>query len=422
MNEQPLLSVSEARAQVLARFRPLPAEPVGLADALGRVLAEPAIAREDLPPFANSSMDGYAVRAADVAGASAQAPIVLPVSGDIAAGTAASPLAPHTAMRIMTGAMLPPGADAVVPVEATDARWREGETLAAHVAVFAAAQPGAAVRAAGEDMRAGDTLVPAGTVLGAAEIAVLAAIGVGTPRVIGRPRVAIVSSGDELVEPGDDALAPGQIRNSNAYALAALVSACGGVSRIIPTARDTRASVDAALDDALSGNPHLIVSSAGVSVGAFDYMRAALEARGQLGFWRVNVRPGKPLAFGAVGGVPVVGLPGNPVSAQVTFHLFVQPALLLMAGKPDETPTIEAALAHAVRSDGRESYIRVTLHRESTGWAAAETGTQSSGALTSMLRADGLLVLPAGVKAAAPGDRFRVRVLRPSLLLRSLHC
>ena len=411
----PLLSLEEALTRILAAIEPLAAETVALPDALDRVLAEDVHATLDLPPFANSSMDGFALHAADVSAATAQTPIVLTVTQDIPAGAASQEtLGSGEAARIMTGALLPPGADAVVPVEATDAEWQAGDeaALPTPVRIRQAVKPGDYVRSVGEDIHTGQLVLRAGSVLRPAEIGVLAALGMARVPVLRQPRVAILSSGDELVEV-DAPLAPGQIRNSNSYVLEGLVRQQGGLPTRIPTARDTLADVRRAFHAALEIQPDLIMSSAGVSVGAHDVVRTVLDELGEVTLWRINLRPGKPLAFGQVQGVPFFGLPGNPVSAQVTFDVLVRPALNKLAGRPDRVPLAEAVLAEDVPADGRLTYFRVSLRRDAQGdLIASTTGTQSSGAMLSMVVADGLLIVPAGVSEAKAGQRFPVRLLR----------
>jgi molybdopterin molybdotransferase len=410
-----LLNVEDALNRILAAIETRPTESVPLPDALDRVLAEDVQAAIDLPPIANSSMDGFAVRAADVVSATPDTPHPLTVTQDIPAG-AYSEVALNSgeAARIMTGAPLPPGADAIVPVEATDADWATGgeASLPTTVHIRQAVKPGAYVRPVGEDIAAGQIVLKAGMVLRPAEIGVLAALGIATVPVIRRPRVAILSSGDELVDI-DVPLGPGQIRNSNSYVLEGLVRQHGGAPYRIPTARDTLADVRRAFRAALDGQPDLVLSSAGVSVGARDVVRTVLDELGEVTLWRINLRPGKPLAFGQVRGVPFFGLPGNPVSAQVTFDVLVRPALCKLAGRPDRVPMAEAMLAEDIPADGRQTYFRVTLRHDANGdLIASTTGTQSSGAMRSMVLADGLLIVPAGVREAKAGQRFQVRLLR----------
>ncbi|MEO8397944.1 MAG: gephyrin-like molybdotransferase Glp, partial [Chloroflexota bacterium] len=304
-------------------------------------------------------------------------------------------------------------ADAVVPVEDTDQEWKAGENppLPAIVGVRKSVRPGDYVRPIGEDIQAGQTVLTAGTIIRAQELGVLAALGQATVTVKRRPRVAILSSGDELVEVGD-ALTPGKIRDVNGYTLFGLIIANGGDPIRIPTAKDTLEDVRRRFQEALDHKPDLIISSAGVSVGTFDVVREVMSAMGKIDFWRINLRPGKPLAYGTLGDVPFFGLPGNPVSAMVTFDVFVRPTLLKMSGRSYNVPTVEATLRDALTSDGRRSYIRVKLTREDGQWFAESTGTQSSGALMSMVLADGLLVIPEDVTQARAGEKFTVRLLR----------
>ena len=409
-----LLNVDQALAQVLRHIEMLPAETVDLPGALGRVLADNIVAEGDLPPFPNSSMDGYAVRSEDVQAASQEHPVHLVVSMDIPAGVAPErPLQAGEAARIMTGAAMPDGADAVVPVENTDTTWTLGDAsnLPQQVAIFRGAKSGDYVRPIGEDLRQGQQIISAGTVVRAEEIGVLAALGRPRVFVVRQPRVAILSTGDELLEI-DQPPARGKIRDSNSYALAALVSSWGGIPLRIPIARDTLDDVRRRFREALDHKPDVILSSAGVSVGAFDVVRTVIDELGSVDFWRINLRPGKPLVFGQVGGVPFFGLPGNPVSAMVTFDIFVRPVLLKLGNRPDNARAVTAVLGEDLRSDGRRSYLRVKLSTENGQYIARMTGTQSSGALTSMVLADGLLIVPENVTQAQAGEPFQVRLLR----------
>lgn len=402
-----LLAVDDALARILADFERLPAEVVALYKARGRILAENVTAPHDLPPFANSSMDGYAVRAADVA-----TPARLRVVLDVPAGSAPDrTIGQGEAARIMTGAMLPPGADAVVPVEDTDTNWRAGDSvaLAADVGILTAARMGANVRSPGEDVRAGQVVLTAGTRLGAAELGVLAGLGIARVDVVRQPRVAIVSSGDELLPP-DAALLPGKIHDMNSITLAALVEDNGGIAQPLPIARDQLDDVRACFAAAMALQPDIILSSAGVSVGTADLIRTVLAELGEVGFWRINLRPGKPLAYGKLGSIPFFGLPGNPVSAMVTFDVFVRPALLRLVGAMDTAQTVRAIAGEKIGSDGRRSYIRVRLRRDGERLIATTTGTQSSGAISSMVMADGLLIIPEGVMQATAGETYAVRV------------
>ena len=408
-----MLSVAEARARILEHFSPLGSERVPIDEAAGRVLASDVLAATDLPPFSNSSMDGYAVRTGEVAGAAETSPARLAVSADIPAGAGQPrPLAPGTAARIMTGAPVPAGADAGVPVEDTDDRRnRAGEPPPAQVAIRVAPALGANIRPAGQDMRAGQTVLRAGAVLSPAAVGVLAAQGVSQVPVHIQPLVAIFSTGDELRRV-DESLGPAQIRDTNSYTLAAAAANYGARVLRLEVAGDRLEEVRARFAAARQAGAHLIISSAGVSVGAYDVVKAAVEAEGALSFWRVRMRPGKPLAFGQVGGVPFFGLPGNPVSALVGFEVFVRPALLKLAGRTRLGKLeIDAELLEPLQSDGRESYLRVIVERRGAGYVARTSGNQGSAVMSALVRANGLLILPEGVTQAQPGERFAVWLL-----------
>ncbi|MBP7694726.1 MAG: molybdopterin molybdotransferase MoeA [Anaerolineales bacterium] len=406
-----MLTVAEARRRILDHFPPLAVETVSLEAARGRYLAEAVRAEENLPPFANSSMDGFAVYAADVAGATAERPVRLPVAADIPAGTAQPPaLTRGQAARIMTGAPLPAGAEAVVPVEDTD-QDRGAAALPAAVSVHQAAAAGANIRPAGQDVRAGQEVLPAGAALRAAALGVLAALGHAQVRVRRRPRVAVLSTGDELV-PVAERPAAGQIRDVNGSALAAAVAEQGGEVVRLGIAPDRLEAVRAKLLQAAAAGVDLILSSAGVSVGAYDVVKEALATEGELAFWRVQMRPGKPLAFGRFQGVPFIGLPGNPVSALVGMEVFVRPALLKLAGaRRLERPTVTAALAEPFQADGRETYLRVTLAAAGAEWVAHSAGHQGSNIISSLVRAEGLLIVPAGAGLVPAGTRLPVWLL-----------
>ncbi len=409
-----LLNIDTALEQILKGISPLAAEHVGIEQAFGRVLAQDIYADTSLPPFPNSSVDGYAVRAEDVAHAAQETPVSLRVAMDIPAGSAPDqPIGAMQAARIMTGAPLPPGSNAVIPVEDTDSNWRAADNvlLPAEVMVYTAARAGANIRPTGEDIQAGQIVLGSRIILRPQDIGVLAALGYATVPVFRQPRVAILSTGDELVGV-DEPLTPGKIRDSNSYTLAGLVAAYGGIPVRLPTARDTLDDVRRLFRDALAQSPDIVLSSAGVSVGAFDVVRTVLDELGEVGFWRVNLRPGKPLAFGHLQGVPFFGLPGNPVSALVTFEVFVRPVLLKMTGRPDQVMMATATVGEDIQSDGRRSYLRVKLAREDGRLVARLTGTQSSGALMSMVLADGLLIVPENVTHVPAGEQLPVRLLR----------
>lgn len=359
-------------------------------------------------------MDGFAVRADDVSGADQHMPVQLQVVLDIPAGAVVDRvIGQGEAARIMTGAPLPAGADAVIPVEQTDSRWHMGEAmpLPATVRVFRKPEAGDCVRPAGEDVRVGQVVLSAGTMLRPQDIGVLAALGRTQIPVVRPPRVVIVSSGDELLD-ASEALAPGKIRDVNSYTLAGLVSSYGAQPIRLPIARDTLDDVRRLFRQAVELHPDVVISSAGVSVGAFDVVRSVLEEMGNVNFWRVNIRPGKPLAFGHLADIPFFGLPGNPVSAMVTFDVFVRPALMKLSRRPDATPTLMAITGEDIRSDGRRSYLRVTLAQQDGRWIARTTGTQSSGALMSMVLADGLVIIPEDMLEVPAGTALPVRLLR----------
>lgn len=406
MSESEYLTVNEALTAVLAGVTVLPAEQVPLLDGLGRVLAQAVVAQDSLPPFANSSMDGYALIAADLAGADRHNPATLQVIGDVAAGAMPSvTLTPGTAVRIMTGAPLPAGADAVVPVEDTDEAWRNRERpLPEQIQVSRAVKAGDYIRHAGEDIESGQKVLDKGHILRPQEVGVLASLGIDQISVIRRPRVAILATGDELLEL-DQPLQPGKIRNSNGYTQAAQVLALGAEPIQLGIAGDTETAVREKLQAGLDANVDLFISSAGVSVGAYDVVKAVLEREGNVGFWRVRMRPGKPLAYGTYHGVPYLGLPGNPVSAMVSFERFARAAIRKMAGHIRlSRPTLTATVQNAIESDGRESYIRAVVTSHGNGYEATLTGEQGSHIMTSLVKANALLIVPEGTQYVAKGS------------------
>ncbi|MCZ7572341.1 MAG: molybdopterin molybdotransferase MoeA [Ardenticatenaceae bacterium] len=418
-----LKAVDEALAEILRHFEPVPAESAGLLQARGRVLAEDIIADFDVPPFRNSAMDGYAVRAGDTAGASAQTGVVLRVVGDVAAGgVAETPVPPGGAVRIMTGAPLPPGADAVVRFEETSEALPEGQRPGAgRVAILAAAVDGQNVREPGEDLRAGSVVIPRGQLLRPAEIGVLAALGRATVPVVRRPRVAILATGDELVAI-DEPLAPGKIRNSNEYTAAALVEQAGGTPIPLGIARDNVADLTAKVREGLAHDVDLFLTSAGVSVGDYDIVKHVLAAEGEMHFWQVAIKPGKPLAFGRLRGphgpVPLIGLPGNPVAAIVAFEVFARPAILKMGGRaPRPHPQVQARLQEDVTNSGRRHYMRAFVNRDPTSgeYHVTTRGSgvrvQGSGILSSLVWANAFLVVPEGVTRLAAGELVTVEMI-----------
>ncbi len=400
-----LIEFELARRLVLERAAPLAAEDVELDSGLGRVLATDVSGAEPVPGFDNSAMDGFAVRAADTGGARSGAPVRLAVVGESRAGSpSARELAAGEAIAISTGAMLPPGADAVVPVEIT-------QRSDARVEVLAEVEAGRNVRRAGEDVEAGETVLRRGAALGPAELGVLASVGVDPVRCARRPRVSVVVSGDELVAPGEP-LGPGQIRDSNAFTLPALVRRCGaecvGAERVGDDAAATRAAIGRAL------GADLVAISGGVSVGEHDHVRPVLKELGaEQVFWGIALRPGKPTWFGVhSGGALIIGLPGNPVSAMVCFLLLARPALLAMMGATPSRYRSSALLeADYSKRPGRMHAIRCSLELHEDGWHARPTKEQGSHVLTSMLDADALALIPAASGPVDAGDRVEVELL-----------
>ncbi len=399
-----MLSVQEARQRILSHFSPLETELVSFEHAAGRVLGEQIWTGFDLPPFDNSSVDGFAVCAADLAEASREHPLTLPVIGDIPAGTNPTfRVEAGQAARIMTGAPLPAGADAVVMVEDTDFNDRSAGTVAPqNISLYRAVKAGENVRRRGGDLPAGHEVLSPGWLLRAQDVGMLAMLGVANARVYRRPRVAILSTGDEIL-PVDAPLTPGKIHDTNSYTLAALAAKAGCEVVRLGVAADTREAVRQKLESALTAKADVILSSAGVSVGAFDYVKEVVEGNGALDFWKVDMRPGKPLAFGQYGGVPFFGLPGNPVSSFVGFLVFVEPALRQLQGLiAVEKPRVRVTLGEALESDGRESYLRATVTFEDGRNVARFSANQNSGNLFSLVESNALLIIPSGVKSCPP--------------------
>lgn len=406
------MSALEQLATVLATVRPLEPATVALPDALGLVLARTLASRVDIPVFDNSAMDGYAVRSAD-----ARPGIALPVDADIAAGESeVVALAPATAARIMTGAPLPEGADAVVPVEQTSTgRFTSGSAPRHEVTLHASPSPGAHIRRAGEDLHAGDTVLDAGIVLGPRQLAAAAGSGHGEVFAHPAPRVAVIATGSELVPPGEP-LGPGRIPDSNSTLLAGCVRDAGAVTVAVLTVGDDAALLRDTLDG-LAGSVDAFVLSGGVSAGAFDVVKTVLSEAGTVRFSAVRMQPGKPQAFGTWrDGRPLFGLPGNPVSAFVSFEMFVRPALLRMRGLTETTRPRAAAVAEADWSSprGREQFMPVVVDSAADEplrvRPAARRGSGSH-LLASLARADGLAVVPADVEQVRAGESVAVMLL-----------
>lgn len=415
-----MISVEEARTRILQQFARLDPIEVPLLDAVGQVLATDVIATFNIPPLANTAMDGYAVRAADTAGATYDSPLQLNVIGYLPAGEVFDgEVGPGQAVRIMTGAPVPDGADAIVPFEETD-EYGDNPTseqdLAARtsVRIDVEAKPGANVRDAGEDIKDGQTVLPEGATIGPAQVGVLASLGLDRIPAYRRPVVAILSTGDELLRPGDP-LEPGKIYDSNAFSLAAQVQSFGGIPHVLDVARDTVEALTARIHEGLA-DADLLVTSAGVSRGDFDVVKTVLANEGEVGFWTVKMKPGKPLAFGTFRGangrqVPHLGLPGNPVSAMLTFELFGRAAIFKMLGKEHAwpRPLIRATAKDRIRNtDGRRFYARVILDESTDTPTISLTGPQSSGILTSMALASAFAICPEDTAAIEPGDQCDV--------------
>ena len=415
-----MISVEEARERILANFQRLPVERKPLLAALGQVLAADVVSPYDLPPLANTGMDGYALQAADTAGASEAAPVRLRVITNLAAGYVSDvPIGPGEAARIMTGAPIPPGADAVVPFEETDEVLRgpnEQPRPGGEVAIFKAAKHGANVRERGGDVRAGNRVIEAGRVLRASEIGVLSSLGLTEVAVFRRPVVAILSTGDEVTPPGE-ALLPGRIYDANSAAVAAQVASFGGVPRVLGIAKDTIEDLTSKLREGLDAD--MLVTSAGVSRGDFDVVKDVLAREGQVDFWTVRMRPGKPLAFGAFAApdgrrIPHLGLPGNPVSSMVSFELFGRPAIFKMLGKQGwERPSVRAIVRErVVNPDPRRYFARCIVTQGEDGrWYADLSGPQGSNILTGMSSANALTVIPEHVTVVEAGEEIDAMML-----------
>jgi molybdopterin molybdotransferase len=401
-----MLSVEEALERILSEIHPLPAIQVPLAEAVGLVLAEDVIAGEDMPPFANSAMDGFALRSQDSQPRDGQPPR-LRVTGSVAAGYVAEhAVEAGTAMRIMTGAPVPPGADAVIQIELTNYDGPQSTW----VEVLQAVAPGNNVRPAGEDMRSGQTVLRQGSEIGPWEIGILATLGKAIVPVMRQPRVAILGTGDEVIEI-DQPLAPGKIRNSNSYLLEAAVRRAGAQPIRLGVARDTVESLREKFSQAMDSD--LILTSGGVSVGDFDLVKNIMAEQGEINFWRINMRPGKPVAFGHIGSTPLLGLPGNPVSAAVTFELFGRPVLRKMAGHTRlSRPQVEVVVEDGIRERAsRRHYVRAHVGWRDGRFVAHTTGKQGSNIMTSLLNANALVIVPEGGVEIKAGETAQALML-----------
>jgi molybdopterin molybdotransferase len=407
-----MIDVDEARRLILEAFRPLPTERRPLAEAMGFVLAVDIIAGSPVPAFPNAAMDGFAVRAGDTTGATHAHPVSLRVIAEAAAGYASDvTLVPGTAVRIMTGAPIPAGADAVVRFEETDegggaVRHGVGATVHIHRGVVS----GENVRPVGEDIQPGVTILTAGTRVRPAEIGVLATLNRTRVTVHRRPRVGILATGDEIIDAGLP-LAPGQICNSNGPMIAAMVTRTGGEAVPLGIARDRDSELESRLEAAAGLD--LLLTTGGVSVGDFDLVKQVLQRKGEIGLWEVRIKPGKPLAFGRLSETPVLGLPGNPVAAAVAFEQFARPAIRKMLGDPLlEIPAVMARLVGRIENrGGRRQFVRVAVTPTPEGYEARVSGAQGSGVLSSLARANGLMIVAEDLALVKDGALLPVQML-----------
>ena len=419
--DEDMLSVEEAYRQIMACFAPLQEEEKPILECLGQTLAAEVRSPLALPPLANSGMDGYAVRRDDIAGASEASPRNLQVIGLVAAGQVSEQtVVEGTAIRIMTGAPIPAGADTVVPFEETDeiSRRSSGRPLT-DIDIQADLPLGCNVRPAGEDVRAGELVLEAGTVIRPSEVGVMASLGLARARVIRRPLVSVLSTGDELAGLGEE-LSGGKIYDSNSFSVAASVLAAGGIPRVLGIARDNLEDMHRKLEEVADSD--LLVTSAGVSKGDYDVVKDVLTERGDINFWSVRMRPAKPLAFGMLRGdpvhgtgkpIPLMGLPGNPVSAMVAFEMFARPAIRTMLGRARlARPMVEGVLTGPIyNTDGRRVYARVEVEQRDGVYYANPTGPQGSNILTSMSRANALAICPDDLPRKEAGERVDIIML-----------
>src|SRR2546425_655483 len=401
-----MISVEEALERILREISPLDVTDVPLPQSLGLVLAQDIVAHEDIPPLANSAMDGFALLSQDSQPRDGQPPR-LRVTGGVAAGYVADHAVEEgTAMRIMTGAPVPPGADTVIQVELTRSDGSDSEW----VEILETVEPGNNIRPAGEDMRHGQTILLRGSEIGPWEIGVLATLGWAVVPVVRRPHVAIVSTGDEVVDVSEP-LQPGKIRNSNGYLLEAAIQQAGAEPHRLGVALDTVESLREKFSEAIKYD--LIITSGGVSVGDFDLVKNIMAEQGQINFWRINMRPGKPVAFGHIRGVPLLGLPGNPVSAAVTFELFGRPVIRKMMGhtylvRPQVDVIVEDGVSDRAM---RRHYVRARVEWRDGRFIAHTTGNQGSHIMTSLLNVNALVIVPEGGVEVHPGDSAKAMML-----------
>ncbi|MCK4387527.1 MAG: molybdopterin molybdotransferase MoeA, partial [Dehalococcoidia bacterium] len=413
-----MISVEEAQRRILDCVQVLKPEKKPILDCLGQVLAINIYSPIDIPPLDNSAMDGYAVQAEDTCGASNSSPIVLTVISEVAAGCIPNrEVKAGTAIRIMTGAVLPKGADAVAQFEDTDEATRKGRgDSSSWIGILRQVERGLNVRHKGEDIAKGTLVLEEGRVLRPAEIGVLASLGHSWTKVIRRPVISVLATGDELIDI-DQPLPLGKIYNSNTYTIAAQVLRYGGIPKILGIGRDSIQSLNERIDEGL--NADMIITSGGVSLGDYDVVKDVLAKRGEITLWTVCMKPGKPSAFGVInkkedGGekrVPLLGLPGNPVSSMIAFEQFARPAILKMMGRNNfAKPAIQALIEDDVKNtDGRRIYTRVIVTKRGGQYHARPTGPQGSGILTSMAKANGLAIIPENSKGVKAGDMVQVQ-------------
>jgi len=408
-----MLSVAEAREIVISHFSPTNAISIPIEEAVGLVLSKDIVSEIDLPAFNNSSMDGFAVRAPDTEKASQENPVILRVVEDIPAGKWPEQIIQSgVASRIMTGAPLPVGADAVVIVENTNHFNRQtGNADQTTVSIFHPVKTGDNTRVKGADLKADQVIFKEGHQVRPQDVGMLAMLGVPTIHVHRPPHLALVTTGDELIAVGSPDQ-PGKIRDGNTPALAALARSIRAEVFSMGVVADDRKKIRQKFDLAIKRKVDLIISTAGVSVGDFDYVKEVVTAHGHLDFWQVNMRPGKPLAFGNFQGIPFFGLPGNPVSAFISFEVFIIPALQRLLGlEVTERPRHMVRLLEEIRSDGRESYLRAIVERKEGILTARLTGHQGSGNMLSLVQANALLIVPSGVKSLPAGTDIEAWML-----------
>jgi len=401
-----LLSVESARTIIFEKFKTKNSVVLPIEQSMGKILSKDIFAILNLPPFINSSMDGFAVLTENIRDASEKNPVELKIIEDIAAGTAPKDhISPGQASRIMTGAPLPTGADAVVPVEFTNFsdRYYQKE-LPSHIYVYKSVSPGDYIRPEGQDIQVGEKIFSKGHKLRPQDLGFLAAQGFGEIETVDQPVIALLSSGDELIQPGEP-LHPGKIYDSNTITIKSLLESFGAKVIDLGVAKDDLQDIKNKLRNIQTLNIDLLVSTAGVSVGVYDFIRDVILEDGNLSFWRVNIRPGKPLTFGEYRKIPFIGLPGNPVSAFVSTLVFIKPIINQLLGIQENLVFHSAILGEEIISDGRESYLRAEISFEQGNYLARLTSHQGSGNIFSLVCANALLIIPAGVKSVPKGNK-----------------